>query len=316
MKHLFIINPAAGKGTALKYVAKINEIFKTKDEEYEILVTEGEGHAVEIVRDRVLKDQYIVYSIGGDGTLNEVLNGIIDSDSTLAVIPAGSGNDFIRSITKGNTLKEILEKTMNGSIQAIDVAKLNNRYYINIASVGFDAVVAGNARKYKKKKFISGSMAYIVGVIEAFIKFRSIKASFEVNDKTYEDEMYLIAVANGKCYGGGLKIAASADVSDGLLDIYAIKKPSIISLIRFCVRVLRGKDISDIPEVNFIRCKKMRINCEDDVMLNIDGELSLVKEINIELIHKAVNVMIPQEYVDIKIKELDSIEGENIYETI
>lgn len=316
MKHLFIINPAAGKGKALKYVDKINKIFRDKGEEYEVVITEGEGHAINIVRDRVAKDQYVVYSIGGDGTLNEVLNGIINSDSTLAIIPAGSGNDFVRTVIGTKSYDKILERTINGSEVLIDIAKVNNRYYINVASVGLDAVVADNARKYKKRKFISGSLAYIIGVIEALIKFKSIRCTFELNGDIYEDDMYLIAAANGKCYGGGLRIAPLAEVDDGLLDIYAIRKPCLFSILKFIFNILRGKDTSKISEVNFIRCEKLQVKCQENVMVNIDGELLSVKEVNFEIIPKAVKVIIPEKYATTDVEEIVAVGGENIYEVI
>lgn len=316
MKHLFIINPAAGKGKALSYVDKINNIFKNRSDEYEIVITEREGHAIEVVRDRVEREQWVVYSIGGDGTLNEVLNGIINSDSTLGIIPAGSGNDFARTIINPKGIEELLQDTIRGSEQYIDVAKFNDRYYINIASVGLDAVVADNAGKYKKRKFISGPMAYIIGVIEALIKFKSIRCTFEVNGETFEDEMYLIAAANGRSYGGGLKIAPLADISDGMLDVYAIRKPALLSIISFIFKILRGRDTSSISEVKYIRCKSLKVKSEKEVIVNIDGELQFVNEMNFEIVPKAIKVMIPKKYEPISMEQVPVVGGENLYETI
>lgn len=233
MKHIFIINPVAGKGKGIEFKEKIEGIFKDLDLEYEIIITEESGYAIKKVRELTSKEKCRVYSIGGDGTLNEVLNGMVGSDSELAVIPAGSGNDFARTLYKDISFDNILQELIYGEEKTIDVAKLNERYYLNISSVGFDANVVNNARKYKKYKFISGPMAYAIGLINSLITFKSMKLKFEVDGKEINTEMYLIAVANGKCYGGGISIAPNAEIEDGFLDVYAIRKPKVHRLIRF-----------------------------------------------------------------------------------
>lgn len=151
MKHLFIINPEAGKGKAIAYVESIKNIFQGMEDEYHIEVTGYPGHATQIVKEYTSKEDYRVYAIGGDGTLNEVLNGIIGSTSSLAVIPAGSGNDFIKNIVSEED-EYILLKTINGKEKYMDLGKVNDRYFINISSVGFDSEVVYNAKSIKKNK--------------------------------------------------------------------------------------------------------------------------------------------------------------------
>ena len=123
MKHLFIINPMAGKGRTLEYIPEIKKIFKVIKDEYFIQITNRPGHATEIVRSYVKTDIFRVYSIGGDGTLNEVLNGIVGSGSSLAVIPSGSGNDFFRSLCNDNKLSNLLLRTIKGEERLIALDK-------------------------------------------------------------------------------------------------------------------------------------------------------------------------------------------------
>ncbi|MGL5152024.1 MAG: diacylglycerol/lipid kinase family protein [Clostridium sp.] len=294
MKHLFIINPVAGKGNALEYVDRIKNSFHGDESKYEIIMTRYVGHATEVVKERVKEDNYYVYSIGGDGTLNEVLNGIVGSESVLAVIPSGSGNDFARTIYPQYFKELLLEKTINGEVIPIDIGLINNRYFINISSVGFDAVVVDNARKYKKKRCISGSSAYLLAVLKTLFTFNGMKIKFIVDNIEFERYMYLIAVANGKCYGGGLKIAPFAKVNDGVFDIYAIEKPKLLRLLRFLPRVLRGKDTKDVNEVHFVKTNKIIIKCDKDVIVNIDGELSYNRELSFEIIPNGVNLLVPK----------------------
>ena len=184
MKHLFIINPKAGKGKAITFIKEIKDYFKNK-EEYFIETTEREGHATSLVREYVASNDYRVYSIGGDGTLNEVLNGIIGSNSSLAVIPAGTGNDFIKSIIENRNHKDILRRTIEGSEEFMDLGKINKKYFINIASIGFDAAVTQNARYLKQKPFLSGKLAYLLSIFLTMYKFKGIDVDILIDCKLY-----------------------------------------------------------------------------------------------------------------------------------
>lgn len=302
MKHIFVINPIAGKGKAISFENKIKDLFKNIDEPYEILITKESGEATKKVKDIVSKERCRVYSIGGDGTLNEVLNGLVGSDSSLAIIPAGSGNDFARTLYGNLEVCGILEKLISGEEKPIDVAKVNDRYFLNISSVGFDACVVNNARQYKKYKLITGPMAYGISLIKTLFTFGHMNLEFEIDDKIIKSDMYLIAVANGKCYGGGIKIAPNAIIDDGLLDIYAIKKPRLHRLIRFLPKVVTGKDVTGIEEIIYTRIKKMRVKSKDDIIVNIDGEIVALNDINFEIVNKAINVVIPREEIELSNK--------------
>ncbi|NMB95836.1 MAG: diacylglycerol kinase family lipid kinase, partial [Clostridiaceae bacterium] len=170
MKHLFIVNPVAGKGKALEYIPEIKRIFaKRKNDIYFIETTEKPGHAIELVKSYVKRDTYRIYSIGGDGTLNEVLNGMAESDSSLAIVPAGSGNDFVKSLesysTFDTTKSSLLNSLIDGMETITDIGKINDRFFINISSIGFDANVVYNAAKFKKIPFVNGLLAYTMGVL-------------------------------------------------------------------------------------------------------------------------------------------------------
>ena len=295
MKHIFVINPIAGKGKAIYFEYMIRDLFKNIDEPYEIIITEESGEATKKVRDIVKKEKCRVYSIGGDGTLNEILNGVVGSESSLAIIPAGSGNDFARTLYGNLEVEKILEKLIHGKEKYIDVAKVNDRYFLNIASVGFDACVVNNARQYKKHKLITGPMAYGISLIKTLFTFGHMNLEFEIDDEIIKNDMYLIAVANGKCYGGGIKIAPNAIIDDGLLDIYAIKKPRLHRLIRFLPKVVTGKDVSGIEEIIYTKVKKMRVKSKDDIIVNIDGEIVALNEINFEIVDKAIKVVVPRD---------------------
>jgi YegS/Rv2252/BmrU family lipid kinase len=297
MNHLFIINPAAGKGKNLKLVPIIEEIFRDKKEEkLYIEITNGTGHATEIARDYSENGEYRIYSVGGDGTLNEVLNGMVNSSSSLAVIPSGTGNDFVKSIysfAKHDRIEELLLRVINGKEKNVDLCEVNNRYFINIASMGFDAEVAYNTISFKKLPFISGKLAYIIGIIVTVFKYKSYKLTLEIDGKVIRLNALLAAVANGRYYGGGINVTPKAEIDDGLFNICAIEKVSRFKILRLFPKVIKGTH-SEIKEVSFYDSSRVKISSEEDIAFNIDGEITKGKEAEFKIIRNGIKIVYPK----------------------
>jgi YegS/Rv2252/BmrU family lipid kinase len=292
MKHLFIINPKAGKEKALQLIPEIEKEFKNTNEEFIIEITERAGHATELVRKYVNRENYRVYAVGGDGTLNEVLNGMINSESCLGVIPSGSGNDFIRSLYKGKLPKNIIRDTINGDIKPIDLAKVDDRYFINISSIGIDAEVVNNAKSIKRCPFISGKIAYILSAIITIFMYKYRDIQLTIDSKEINIKNTLLALANGRYYGGGMKVAPDADLQDGLFDICAIEKLSRAKMFILFPKLIKGEH-HQIEEVTFYKGKKVTINSKEEVTVNIDGEIVKRKNVTFEIIPRGVRFIMP-----------------------
>lgn len=292
MKHLFIINPTAGKGKNINLIPEIKRMMELKNEEYFIEVTEKVGHATEIVKDYVKNGDYRVYSVGGDGTLNEVLNGIVGSNSALAVIPSGTGNDFSRNIYEDRDILGSLQKAIEGKDVYIDLAKVNDRYFINIASVGFDAEVVYNTDNFKKLPFVGGSLAYILGIVMTVFKYKSVNLNINIDDNKISVKTLLVAIANGKCYGGGIFMTPEAKLDDGMFDVCIIKEVNKFKILRLFPKAIKGQH-STIKEVSFCRGRKVNISCAEEVSLNIDGEILRAKEVAFEIIPKGIKIVMP-----------------------
>lgn len=292
MKHLFIVNPKAGKGKAIQLIPEIKNAFKNSSEEFIIELTEKEGHATELVKNYVNKENYRVYAVGGDGTLNEVLNGMANTESCLGVIPSGSGNDFIKSICKEKLSKDIVKSTINGKLKMIDLAKVDDRYFINISSVGIDAEVVDNAKALKKYPFISGKLAYILSAIITIFKYKYKSMELIIDDKKLTLKNTLIAFANGKYYGGGMKVAPEADVEDGFFDICAISKLSRIKMLALFPKLIKGVH-SQVKEVSFYKGKKVIMSSEQEIIINVDGEIIKSRRVIFEIIPKKINFIVP-----------------------
>lgn len=293
MKHLFVVNPVAGKGKSLSYISKIHELFKFNDDNYIIEITEEKGHAIDLVRKYVQKDDYRVYAIGGDGTVNEVLNGLVDSNSSLAVIPCGTGNDFARTLIPDYKLHtDILQHTIMGYEKYIDLAKANGRYFINISSVGFDSEVIYNARHFKKSKFIPSGLAYILSLFYTPFIFKALNMDINIDGQEFIQENLLLAASNGKCYGGGIPIAPHANIEDGFLDVCMVSNASLSRLLHVLPKALKGNHIS-AEEVKFFKGKKITVESENDFILNADGELERINKVEFEIIPHKVKVVVP-----------------------
>lgn len=295
MKHIFIINPVAGKGKSLKLIPEIERYFANRHEELVIETTAYPGHATEIAAAFAQEDHCSIYSVGGDGTLNEVLNGMAGGRCRLGVIPGGSGNDFIKSITDHTGLQHAIRRTVEGTEKQIDLARVNGRYFLNIASVGFDALVVQNTIKFKKFPLITGKAAYILGILSSILSY--INHPLEItldHEKILQTTSLLTAVANGKFYGGGMKAAPEASVDDGLFDVCVVGRINRLQILRLLPRFIKGRH-GELPQVSFHRGSCVKIKSSAPVLLNMDGEVQTVHEAVFELIPGGVTVIVPSD---------------------
>lgn len=272
MKYVFIINPASGKTDYDKI--KENIIKTLENEEYEIYETKAPKEATEIASRFKNEENTVVYSVGGDGTLNEVVNGIAEGKCKLGIIPTGSGNDFYR------TLKEAQTENVR-----LDLGKLNGRYFINIASVGMDAETCNNANKIKSKIKLHSS--YYLALIHTFLTFKSKSLKLKIDKNVYAGDYIIAAICNGKYYGGGFKIAPVASFDDNQFDIYLVSKAGKLKLIKILLALLKSEH-EKYNEVRKYTGKNITITSENNLIVNIDGEITISKNIEIEMIEDAL----------------------------
>ena len=272
MKYVFIINPASGKTDYNKI--KENIIKTLENEDYEIYETKAPKEAIQIANRFKNEENTIVYSVGGDGTLNEVVNGIAEGKCKLGIIPTGSGNDFYR------TLKEAQTENVR-----LDLGKVNGRYFINIASVGMDAETCNNANKIKSKIKLHSS--YYLALIHTFLTFKSKSLKLKIDKNVYAGDYIIAAICNGKYYGGGFKIAPVASFDDNQFDIYLVSKAGKLKLIKILLALLKSAH-EKYNEVRKYTGKNITITSENNLIVNIDGEITISKNIEIEMIEDAL----------------------------
>ncbi len=293
MKHLYIVNPVAGRGRALGKVDSIHKAAKQAEIDYCIQITEYPGHATELALQQAQKKAARIYSVGGDGTLNEVLNGMAETNCSLGVIPAGCGNDFARSIYNTMDADFLINSTLHATPRPVDLARLNDRYFLNISSVGFDAEVAYKANCIKKKTLLPAGLSYYTGILAALGKCRSYFMTVSIDGKTnIRDEFLLAAIANGRYYGKGILPAPLAKVDDGILDMCLVRKKTRLEILRLFPRYQAGKH-EGIDGVSFHRGKSIRIECNRPVAVNLDGEIEYHSSIIYGIMPAGINLLIP-----------------------
>ena len=301
MKYYFIINPKSGKKDSTD---EIKEYLEKNhfDLDYELYNTKCVGDAINFVKEKCEnKTQPITFiSCGGDGTLNEVVNGSFGyNDVYISVFPCGSGDDFVKVFGETNHFNNI-SKILSGKSRKIDVLKVNDRYTINICNLGFDATVAYKMHMFRKWPLVSGNGAYNLALVFSLIFKMKHQCSVYVDDKeVFNNQMLLAAVGNGICYGGGYYCLPKASIDDGVMDTVFIKKVTRITLMKLIKKYKNGTYVED-PKydkyVSYQKCKKFSLKSKQDIAYCLDGECEMTKEINIEIIDKAINFIVPIEY--------------------
>lgn len=291
-KHIFIINPAAGKKKGLELVDHIMNNFP----EPLILTTQYPNHASELANLHASPNT-IIYSVGGDGTLNEVINGVLASDYAseviIADVPCGSGNDFIKGFTDEKNPYKLLDTYKTSHVKIIDIGTVNDRNFINISSIGFDAEIVLGAKKYKQLPLISAGLAYIISVFGTLIKLKGYHVNITIDDgKSQKLDVLFITMANGNYYGGGMKAAPNAIIDDGLLDfciVDLVKRRQVPFLLP---KFMKGKH-EHLKELTTMRGSKVTISSGTPLPVNIDGEVMLSTSITVSLKEKALKFLIP-----------------------
>jgi YegS/Rv2252/BmrU family lipid kinase len=275
--YYFIWNPTAGKGKAKCALPIIESVMKENKLPYTFLETTHSGHATELAKTAASDPKArAVSAIGGDGTIMETATGLFGHNVPLACFPMGNGNDFVHNIVNLHKFKSVEEKLRKcleiliaGNCKEIDLIKVNDGIALNIANFGLDANVADYASKIKH---VFGSVSYVIAAIKNIFTFKQLSAIVTVDGIKKAGVFTLIAVCNGKQYGGRFKIAPYARVDDGKLTLCIVEKVSILKMLTVFPSVLAGKH-THLKEFNFIDCERVDIEYEGITKMCIDGNV-------------------------------------------
>ena len=311
-KWLVVVNPKASVGKSEKDWPLIKQILVNEGIEFDDVLTEYPRHAIEIVRNAIVEKGYRKFiSVGGDGTNNEVINGIFTQDVvptteiTMAALPIGTGNDWRRTFDIPLEYEAVVKIIKAGHTFAHDIGKLTYyndgdpkiRYFLNAAGTGLDEMVC-NTTNIMKRNGKEGTIRYLISVVKCLFKYKITHVQVTVDDEmVFDDNILSISIGNCKYNGGGMMMMPNAIPDDGLFDITVIRKVSIFKFAANVKNIYDGTFIKKLNEVKTFRGKRIRIVSipPHKLMVETEGENLNNSPFDFEILPKAINMVIPKD---------------------
>jgi len=300
LKAELIVNLTAGGGKPHKHLNRVLEYLRENGLKFKVSYTSRHGEAIELAQKAADNGVELIVSVGGDGTVNEIVNGIMKSKNnpSLGIIPLGWANDFIKSTNIPSDIIEACKILIRGKIKRIDIGVINGQiYFANICGVGFDAEVALLANQMKSKHpnlRILSAFVYVFATVKKLLSpfsYHDVKIKF--NGQEIHSKILFIAISNGKIYGGRFNITPEAILDDGLLEVCVVEEMGRFKYLSIIPKVFKGTHAS-IRGVNFYRAKEVVIQSSEPVLAQISGEvIEGQKEFSITLLPKSLKLIVP-----------------------
>ncbi len=302
-KWFVIVNPASGKknGRSL-WENELSVKLKQEEISYQQLFTEYAGHATEITKKAIADGFYNILAIGGDGTYNEVVNGIMgqkevpSTDILFTVIATGTGNDWLKTLKIPQAIEEIVGLMKSGEnyllhdvglVRYYEGEEQHQRYFLNVGGTGFDAFVA--QRMVNVKKF--GRLSYLIGLLQGLFQYQNVPIIVRTETRMIKEKVFMVAVAVCQYFGSGMKIAPDAVPNDGLFDITLIKDISKMGVAMELKNLFNGKFVTN-PKVETFRTTSLNIKSKESIFLQLDGELVGHGPIQFEIVPQSLKILI------------------------
>lgn len=291
MKRCIIVNPKAG--AFAQSSASIHEQLD-RLQPAEVYVTEEAGRAEGYARRAAAAGFEEIISAGGDGTLNQIVNGVARHFDRvrIGVLPLGTGNDFARSLGLPTALSENIDVVLAGATEAIDIVRARSqraRYFANVSAGGFSGLV--NEKLTPKLKKTWGPLAYLRSAAAALPNLRGYRTAVELDDATVDVDLYNVIIANGRYVAGGLPIAPEADVKDGQVDVVLIPARPAAEMMMLVAQILLGKHLHN-EAITFRRARRVTVRSSPGMWFNVDGELVGNEPITFEVMPRVLQFLV------------------------
>ncbi|RST72482.1 diacylglycerol kinase [Siminovitchia acidinfaciens] len=287
-----IYNPTAGREIFKRHIADVLQKLEQAGYEASCHATTGAGDATAAARTAVERKYDVVICSGGDGTINEVVNGIAEQEyrPKLGIIPTGTTNDFARALHIPRDIDAAVDVITAGDTIPMDIGRMNEHYFINIAGGG--KLTELTYEVPAKMKTVLGQLAYYLKGIEMLPSIRATDVSIEYDGKLFEGEMMLFLVALTNSVGGFEKLAPDASINDGLFSLLILKKTNLAEFIRVASLALRGEHVDD-PNVIYSKANHIKVKSKEKVQLNIDGEYGGLLPAEFYNLYRHLEVFVP-----------------------
>jgi YegS/Rv2252/BmrU family lipid kinase len=233
----------------------------------------------------------VVVAVGGDGTVNEVLPGMISSRRPLGIVPAGSGNDFIKSLQIPNCIEKAVDIVLEGRTRDVDAGRINGRYFANGVGIGFDAAV--NRASYGINHSKRGLLLYLCALLKTLGRYDPVPLTITLNGERIQGKMFLLSIGNGTTVGGGFKLTPHARLDDGLLDVTMVKPIGLMPLLWHLPKVFQGTIDRATRYAATRRTSRLIVESAQPVPVHVDGEIFDDKgnRFEIEVVPRALTVI-------------------------
>ena len=282
-----ILNPVAGRGRALKAKPQILKALLAYNAELHLEETKGDYHATEIARQAVRAGFDLIVVAGGDGTINQVVNGLGEERIPIGIIGCGTGNDFARALGMPADPVAAVHRVMTGETQLVDLCRVNQRYFVSSVGIGFDGEVAFHANR--GFRWVRGKTAYLCSIFKTLFSYRAQRIKLTVDGLVMEFNSLLVAVTNSPTYGGGYKINPEALINDGLFDVCAVQymsRPEIIA----CLPLLLPGWHRSLKKVRMAKGRSITVESAEPFYYQLDGEVLTDKSLRFTMLPRALAV--------------------------
>jgi diacylglycerol kinase (ATP) len=298
---VFVVNPVSGNGAAGRAWARTRELARAQGLDGDALVTERPDHAVELARRAATSGARLVVVVGGDGTVNEVVNGLVAAgshDVELAVVPCGTGDDFARTFGIPTDVERALAAAANGQARTVDVGRATyaagegtaERYFANFAGAGISGAIARRGARTSRR--LGPKAAYMWATATVFVRWSSVPMRIELDGKTREGPMFEVVISNGMYAAGGMKIAPDARPDDGHFDAVLIGDVSKADFVTTFPKIYRGRHTSH-PKVDVVRARTIAVDASEPLPVVLDGEQPGTTPARFEIVPGALKLRVP-----------------------
>jgi diacylglycerol kinase (ATP) len=288
---LILFNPFAGQAYNLKRsLEDAAEIWRSRGWEVELRPTKAPGDATIQAQAAASKGYDVVAAAGGDGTVNEVMNGLVGTNTALAVLPVGTVNIWARELGLSMELKRAATNFLDAHLEKIDVGKAGNRYFLLMAGIGFDAAVTAIINPQEKKQL--GVLAYVKQAVQLAWRFPGITSHIRIDGKRIRGRVLMVVIGNSQLYGGVVKLTAHAIINDGLLDVCIIKGRSMLTAPLRLISIFTRRYNQD-PKVEYYRAKRIQIKGKKVMAVQVDGDYLGVTPMNFQVVPSGLWVLVP-----------------------
>lgn len=292
-KNMIIINPNAGKGLGYRLAHQIESMFKEREFDFTTRYTYGMKHAIDIAKNAVYEGYTCIVAVGGDGTINEVANGIAEAKHKIkfGVVSIGTGNDYIKAVGIPDNLSDAVDTVVKGRTRKVDIGQVENHYFVNGLGIGFDAKVAEDLYKVKRLK---GYSAYLYSVVKNFFFFRNPEVELDFKNELIKRKTMMVSIMIGNYLGGGFYLTPEAKVDDGLFDVLSLGDFKLLQRFMHLPKVPKGTHFI-LDQVELYQTDEITVSSEDDLKVHIDGEMADInsKKFKVKLLKHKIDLIVP-----------------------